>query len=120
MPPVVTASIAGELQEEIREAFSHSHFGRSVAYRLGRRLLLVRSPDDLVDLAASLDLLLMKPEGEETWAGHGRDRRDREKGGERQCSPRVGYESCLPYTAKHLLVLYATRINLFRKVGLNL
>ncbi|CAM9669154.1 unnamed protein product [Hapterophycus canaliculatus] len=65
----------GELQDEIREAFSHSHFGRSVADRLGQRLLLVRSPDDLVDLVAGLDLVLMKPEGEETWSGHGQRER---------------------------------------------
>lgn len=38
-------------------------------------MLLVRSPDDLVDLAANLTLLLTKPDGKgDTWQGHGRDR----------------------------------------------
>eukprot|EP00903_Cladosiphon_okamuranus_P005713 g5672.t1 len=64
-----------ELQDEVRAAFSESSFGRSVADRVGRRLLLVRSPDDLVDLAANLHLLLTKPDGKgDTWQGHGRDR----------------------------------------------
>lgn len=72
---------AGELQGEVRAAFSQSEFGLSVADRLGRRLLLVRSPDDVVDLAANLNLLLTKPEGNETWAGHGRDRWARGGGG---------------------------------------
>eukprot|EP00752_Nemacystus_decipiens_P012770 g11309.t1 len=64
-----------QLQDEVRAAFSQSTFGRSVADRVGRRLLLVRSPDDLVDLAANLNLLLTKPERkDDTWQGHGRDR----------------------------------------------
>lgn len=64
-----------ELQDEVRAAFSQSPFGQSVADRVGRRLLLVRSPDDLVDLAANLSLLLDKPKSkDETWQGHGRDR----------------------------------------------
>lgn len=46
-----------------------------MADRVGRRLALVESPDDLVDLAASLTLLLTKPDGkDDTWQGHGRDR----------------------------------------------
>ncbi|CAM9115608.1 unnamed protein product, partial [Ectocarpus sp. 4 AP-2014] len=63
-----------QVQLEIRRAFSRSRFGRSVADRLYYRLSLVRSPDDVLNLVASLDLLLKKPEGDETWAGHGRDR----------------------------------------------
>lgn len=76
-PPPVSANGADELQDEVRAAFSQSPFGRSVADRVGRRLLLVRSPDDLVDLAANLTLLLTKPDGkDDTWQGHGRDRSD--------------------------------------------
>ena len=68
---------ADQLQDEVRAAFSHSPFGRSVADRVGRRLLLVRSPDDLVDFADNLTLLLTKPDGKvDTWQGHGRDRSD--------------------------------------------
>ena len=59
----------------MRAAFSQSPFGRSVADWVGRRLLIVRSPDDLVDLAANLTLLLTKPEGkDDTLAAHGRAR----------------------------------------------
>lgn len=40
-------------------------------------MLLVRSPDDLVDFAGNLTLLLTKPDGTvDTWQGHGRDRSD--------------------------------------------
>ncbi|CAN0284357.1 unnamed protein product [Ectocarpus sp. 12 AP-2014] len=63
-----------QVQLDIRRAFSRNRFGRSVADRLHYRLSLVRSPDDVLNLVASLDLLLNKPEGDETWTGHGRDR----------------------------------------------
>ncbi|CAN0431347.1 unnamed protein product, partial [Ectocarpus sp. 12 AP-2014] len=63
-----------QVQLEIRRAFSRNRFGRSVADRLYYRLSLVHSPDDVLNLVASLDLLLKKPEGDETWMGHGRDR----------------------------------------------
>lgn len=78
---MMTINDAGELQGEVRAAFSQSEFGRGVADRLGRRLLLVRALDDLVDLAANLNLLLTKPQDKETWAGHGRDRWARRGGG---------------------------------------
>lgn len=63
----------GDLQDEIRAAFTTGNFGRDVADRLGKRLARVRSLDDLLDLAAHLGQLL-KP-AQESWTVHGRERR---------------------------------------------
>ena len=71
-PPAYDRS--GVLQNEIREALPDGDYGQCIADRLGRRLGLITSVDDLVDLVDHMNLLLKPPE-EDSSSAHGRERR---------------------------------------------